>query len=551
LQYLYNDITPRWQVFSLLPSQKTNIMLKKMFYVASLALIISSCAKDVLETEETVENEIQQVELNDSVKDSLKAQFARVLSSVVYENEDVREFLKTEAVKQFDKNYDVLYVSVKDKQIGGRAFRDFLVRESSEDFIREVENGIPLLNILFPNLPMFNLSPEQYDSKDDELPVAVVRRKCNELYFNGKCTDRLEKGQIPGFHTLVVNENTRVIVNNDTRRGISSFIFKSPNYDGNRKNDGFATRSTLVPTSIIGGKAATAYMYFYADDSSIYSKALQRDYIYYGMSPTCQTGTLNQSINEYLSFIEVDPNVYFSVTDDIHPISPNPSDDPYIKANSVSKTHTDFTEQELIDALWTSGAYNFRFEVQTSSYSSPQILYIPLRPEQLWDFNLTRTYQHETWFTPKKYTYTINPADFTAKQHKLFSERIALGKWNIKTESLYRYISILEEDNGTTSTTSYSYESAIAHSDKFSDSGKIVLGLGNSSVQGNIATEVTDSNSTRTIKNATVTRVESSDHLGSVRVYFYDPIADYSELETSLMYTYNTGCVKFGITASL
>lgn len=203
-------------------------MLKNLFYVASLSLIFSSCAKDVLETEETVENENQQVELNETEKDSLKAQFACVLSSVVYGNEDVREFLKTEAIKQFDKNYDVLYVNVKDKQVDGKTFRDFLVRESSEDFIREVESGIPLLNILFPNLPMFNLAPEQYDSKDDELPVAVVREKCNELYFNGKCTDRLEKGQIPGFHTLVVNENTRVIVNNDTRRGVSSFVFSQP-----------------------------------------------------------------------------------------------------------------------------------------------------------------------------------------------------------------------------------------------------------------------------------------------------------------------------------
>ena len=45
------DMTPRWQVFSLLPSQKTNIMLKKIFYVASLALILSSCAKDVLSSD--------------------------------------------------------------------------------------------------------------------------------------------------------------------------------------------------------------------------------------------------------------------------------------------------------------------------------------------------------------------------------------------------------------------------------------------------------------------------------------------------------------------
>ena len=524
-------------------------MFKNFFYVASLALVLSSCAKDALETEEAVTNQ-QETELSVSEKDALKAQFASVLSTVVYENADVREFLKSEAVKQFDKNYDILYISIKDKQVGGQTFRNLLVSKSSEEFIRQVEQGIPLLNILFPNLPMFDLSPEDYDSKDYELPVAAPRQDCNELYYNGHCTDRLEKGQIPGFYTLVVNENSRVIVHGDTRFGNPTFSFKSPNYDASRCSTTL-TRSTEVPTSILGAKAATAYMYFYSDDSSVYSKALQRDYIYYGITPTSHTGTLNQNINEYLSFIEIDPLVYFMITDDYDENAYNPSNDPYIQVNSVSRKRTDFTEQELIDAFWTSGAYNFRIEVQSSLSSTPQIIYIPLRPEQLWDFNLTRTYQHETWFTPKKYTYTINPLDFTSKRLNLFSDRIALGKWDIKNESLYRYISILEEDEGTTYTVTYDYESAIAHSEKFSDSGKLVIGLGESSAQGGVETEVTNSNSTKTTKHGSVTRVESSDHLGSVRLYFYDPIAEYSELETSVMYTYNTGCVKFGITAAL
>lgn len=524
-------------------------MFKKFMYVVSLALVLSSCAKDVLEAEEIVADQ-QETELSESEKDSLKAQFASVLSTVVYENADVREFLKSEAVKQFDKNYDILYINIKDKQIGGETFRDLLVRKSSEEFIHQIERGIPLLNILFPNLPMFDLSPEDYDSKDDELPVAAPRQDCNELYYKGQCTDRLEKGQIPAFYTLVVNENSRVIVHSDTRSGNPSFSFKSPYYDASRSNAPL-TRIATVPTSIIGAKAATAYMYFNSDDAGIYSKALQRDYIYYGITPTSHTGTLNQNINEYLSFIEVDPLAYFMITDDYDEANYNPRNDPYIKANTVSRKRTDYTEQELIDEFWTSGAYNFRIEVQSSLSSTPLVLQIPLKPEQLWDFNLTRTYQHETWFTPKKYTYTINPLDFTSKRHDLFSERIALGKWDIKNESLYRYVSILEEDDSTTVTYTYDYESAIVHSEKFSDTGKLVLGLGESSAQGGVETGVSDSNSTTTTLHGSVTRSGSSDHFGSVQIYFYDPIAVYSELETSVMNTYNTGCVKFGITAAL
>lgn len=41
--------------------------------------------------------------------ESAKQEFAVILSKAVYENEALREFLKSEALTQFDKDYDVFY----------------------------------------------------------------------------------------------------------------------------------------------------------------------------------------------------------------------------------------------------------------------------------------------------------------------------------------------------------------------------------------------------------------------------------------------------------
>lgn len=521
-------------------------MSKKLFYAISLVLLLSSCTKEDLEGSEEgrVDNDSVRVEAKSYDKEALKAEFARVLSSVVYENQDVREFLKNEAVLQFDKNYDVLYISIKDKLIGKRTFRELLVETSSEDFMDDVEAGVPLLNILFPKLAMFNLSPEQYDSNDNELPVAFAATETNDLYFNGECTDHLEKGQIPGFYTLVVNENNRVIVSRDTR-GVSSFTFKYPEYDGSKKVDLPVTRGLSVPDSLVGNKAYYSYQYFYADDSGIHSRALQRDYIYFGMTSANQPGALNYSVREYLSFIKVNPAQFGFISDQRSASSGN---DPYIINYEVSKKKTDFTEEELLDAMWMRNSYNFRVEVQSSNSTSPAVKMIALRPEDLWDFNLTFTYQHDTWFRPKKFTYTIDPLDFTAKRCDLLPLYIDLGKWDLTQEALTRRVTFIEEDQDVTETVSYAKEFSQTLSTAFNNTTKLQLGLG-VSAEGQVATQITNSNTIKRTVNISFTRKQTSDNLGSSDIYFYDPIIDYMSGSMCLMHSYNTGAVEFGITA--
>jgi hypothetical protein len=211
-----------------------------------ISLIFVACSNDdVVNDSPTAEGHSEpEVILTDDEKAELKEDFAKVLSLVVYENQLVRGFLKNEAVKCFDKNYDILYLNVKDSLIGNKTFHDILAEKSSDLFISKIEKQMPLLNILFPELPMFNLKPENYSVEDKELPVAVSGKISNKLFFKGEKTDDLDKNEVPDFYVLVVNENKRVIVDKETRTSCGScYKFKYPEYDGVNKSK--ATRGVV------------------------------------------------------------------------------------------------------------------------------------------------------------------------------------------------------------------------------------------------------------------------------------------------------------------
>lgn len=521
--------------------------MKRVFLnllIAIAILSLSACTQD-----DVVDNITVKAQPSALTKQEMKTEFARALSAVVNESQEARELIKTEAQKQFDKNYDILWNEIKDQTIGGCTFRESIAKKSSVEFISQIERDIPLLNILFPNIEMFGISPESYNSSDSELPVAVSTPEKNLLFYAGELTDSIAKGQIPAFNVLVVNENERVVINNDvkTRASKGSYSFISPAFDGTQKNG--STRSANVSSSLVGNKAITAFNYFYKDGSGVNSMALQRDYIYYGITPQSKSGSLNYSTSEYISFIEVNPTTYFTIADQVNTGSMN--DDPYIKANSTSRKKRDFTQEELIDELWTKGSYNFRIEVQRSTNEYPQVLYIPVKPSDIWNFNLTRSYRHPTGFRHSKYTYTIDPYKFTAKRYELKPNQLSLSKWNLSEESVYRYITFIEEDESQEIDFTYEYEVVNMNSSKFNGDVKLEIGLGESDkISGGISTEVSGSNTTKENRKVTIRRKVGSEHLGSIRIYFYDPIIE-KRISASeyQMRTYDTGHIKFGISA--
>lgn len=524
------------------------MIMKIKFLIVGLAMgiFLNSCTKDMLH------NDIDSSSLSGDKKEQLSKRqetekhlekFAGILSKVTYANKEVREFLKQESIKQFDKNYDVLYYLIKNEKIEGKTFKDILISYSSASEIEEIENAVPLLNILVPEIAFFDVSAENLDVEDNEIPVAVSGEKTTSLYLNGKEEVKLEKGEIPNFHVFVVNINSRVIIPSNKNAGSNTVVFKSPNFDGTIKNNTPLKSTSWVDASIVGQKAIDAYKYFYKDDGSINQKAFQRDYIYYGITPTKQQGQLNRSVTEYISFIEINPNVYFEISD--HKITDSFTNDPRINSKdgkilTTSQEKRSLSEAELIDRLWTKGSYNFRFEIIKSNAAQPQIVYVPLKPNEIWNFNIDYSYRHSTWFRRSKNTYTINANKFTSKRVFL-NKMVSLGKWNIADEALSKYVKIYEEDENADETLTETYEMSNAIKINFDGEGsKSGIGL-KAGVETNSTEKVT--------KSITIKRKLDSDPLGFIEIYFYDPLVENVNHSTGTcnIHTYNTGKVEFGI----
>lgn len=405
---------------------------------------------------------------------------------------------------------------------------------------------MPLLNILVPEIEMFGVTAENLDCNDATIPVALNVEEGMALYINGKLETVIPNGSLPDFHTFVINENSRV-VSAVASRGEIEFV--SPNFDArNAVEKSYYWDEVWLNPVEVGWRAAHAFSYFAGFDADEHSVALQRDFIYYGMTPTSERGEFNNAVTEYIASFRVNPKEYFKISDQFSETGNKPYDDPHIVKNSVSRKKKKYSKEELIKRMWSQGAYEFRFEVYSSNSSRPVVVYLPFKPEELWDFNIDTSYRHGTMFRNKKYTYKIDPDKFKARQINISPQKINLGKWDLSKEATERFISVYEEDKSATYTETFEYEMNRMTSSKVN--GSVKFGLGTDFVSGNVSTEISSSTSQKEKKTFTTTRNEEDDALGTVKVYFYDPIVlTINGNHYYVVNKYNTGVVDFSITA--
>lgn len=520
----------------------------KQFFIWLVGFILlTACQEEyepVIEKDLNRSRAINETEVEAIEKDTALIKFATILSKAVYENQPLREFLKAEAAKKFDSHSDILYGEIKNSMVGTITFRNLLIQKSSLEEIAVIEKTVPRLNILVPELPMFDITLANMDCSDNEIPVATECKDGMNLYLNGKLEVVIPEGELPDFHSFVVNENKLVRVNVDNRGLYRGFVRQNVHvFDSTFVFDVPTTLSFDCKPMEIGEKALKAFSYFYKDDGSSQSRALQRDYIYYGFTPIARVGQLNHGVTEYIGFMEVEPNAYFKISDQTNVGS---SSDPKLVKNSVSRKKKDFTSAELIKKMWSEGAYSFRFELYSSTAERPIVTYVSLRPEQLWDFNYDRKYLHKTWFRSSKYTYSIDVSKFTKKRVDLSSCNISFGKWDLSQEALERYVSIYEEDKAATYEYETSYDLTVMEFGKISGNFKFGLGTGGT---GEVGTEFNSTTTRKIGKKFKMTRTEEDDALGTMKIYFYDPIVLERLKKTNeyVVNSYNTGVVNFGL----
>ncbi|MCF0115484.1 MAG: hypothetical protein HUJ56_09035, partial [Erysipelotrichaceae bacterium] len=308
-----------------------------------------------------------------------------------------------------------------------------------------------------------------------------------------------------------------------------------------------ASFSPAASYSLLGSKVIEAYSYFNASNGSSNACSYQRDYIYYGMTPSSSTGILNPDIFEYMTFIEIDPDAYLLMTDKNDP----ETDDPQLL--SSTKDRCDFTKAELLNKVWTKGSYNIRVEMVLSKSTEPDVKYIGLKSEDIWDFSdsyYRSDYVHPTLFRHSKYTYTVDPAKFIKKRYYLPEKEFQFDRWNLAEEGLSRRIRFYEVDPGVLVTKKYTYDVTRVTSAKVN--GNVKFGLGEKSTyNAGVERESSSSTTITETKEVTTSFTDEDDDLGIATINFYDPIIEGMSGSDYVVKTYSTGHarVTFGITA--
>lgn len=241
----------------------------------------------------------------------------------------VRTFLKNEALKQYDRDYDVFYPYVKDRVIeSGRSFRDILVSCSSESEIKTIENSVPLLTVMIPDLSSFDaFSVKTWNTSDEQLAVTYATGNDNSVFYaDGDSLLELPNGNLPDFPFLVVksNERMKIVSNAATRAGmIRQYDFSDPAFDGTKAHETRASYYDLeseetepddkpyLKASELDSRCIEAYNMFKNNKYLI-----DREYVYYNLSPqNPENGRLDPNIREKLYKFRISPTQYNELID--------------------------------------------------------------------------------------------------------------------------------------------------------------------------------------------------------------------------------------------
>lgn len=197
--------------------KKTHLNL---LLTATLSIVFLSCEK-----EQYLEQEITKETVQHSA-DELRTAFAKNLAPALV-NKELRLFLKTEALKQFDGDYDIVFNMAKNNVVTeyGQTFYELLEANwEGEISLEEITTDFPTLNILIPNL--LSAPVELWDA---EKVIPLVAVKNSEQHQEGveylhAYNSKRQESRLPAFEepletTIVIESSERVAVVNQKEDG--------------------------------------------------------------------------------------------------------------------------------------------------------------------------------------------------------------------------------------------------------------------------------------------------------------------------------------------
>lgn len=528
-------------------------MIKKTltYLFIMLAMMTTSCNDKELLTNSTDVTHEETASLSEA---QAQKEFAIILSKAAYKSSKLRSFLKENAQKQFDNNYEVFYPYTKTSQVeDGKTFRQLMVENSSEAEIRAIEKATPLLTVFIPDLSMFNaFDVNKWDVSKQEILVTYDKGNRQTIFYeNGKEEFQLSAMEVPAFPFLLVKSTKRMKVVGTTRSNGNS----EPVYDfahdiyrpqpktraewrySTVKNDTLPI-DTYVNKNEISPLVIEAYNACKGDDYS-----LQRDYIYYGLSKANPTnGKLRPNIREKFIKFKVNPNALDRISD----YQSNLDNDPYLEEAYFKRYDPDLAE--IIRNVWHEGKFTFVFEFfwgNRTQTMSPIEIRIDVPAADLFHVDsLHRAYQHSTFFRKSKYVYTVKVEDISPKWVRMPENQnlISPSSWDLSTLATNVYVKAKEFDEG------YKQSKTVTYSSTFAQKGNFGLEAGFDKIKMILGINLDHSSS----KSHSITIEESnnSDDLGACYINYTDKVILSDDKANQGLYkvkTYGTGNVEFMI----
>lgn len=480
--------------------------------------------------------------------------FAKILSMAASKDAALRRFLKTEAEKQYDNDYDVFYPYVKDAVVeDGRTLRDVLLSYSSEEELGTLENSLPLLTIMIPDLSAFGaFSVYKWDPKDEQVAVTYAKGNNSSVFYSeGDSILSLPAGSLPSFPFLVVKSNERMkVVGTGTTRagqGVSyQYDFVDPAFDGSKtvhtrasyydeKNPEAAPEDKpYLRKSVIDRRCVDAYNF-----SKQNRRFIDREYIYYNLSPKNPTGgQLEPNIREKIYMFRISPAEYDRLIDK------ETGQDPHLEEYEFYKTWHPSLAQIAKD-LWTDGAFEIIIQSYKGATGFAEVKPISVKGSDLFYVDKFHVrYKHATGFRHAKWWYSVTPDDLRGKWVDLSDKDLYLtDTWDLLNSPVDVFIKILEKDNGALKTVSESYTTSYVN--------KAELGIGGG-IDGKFNLNLGFSNQSSDQKSYTITYQykDENDDLGSIALNFKDPVI-LSDKDVATkgyqMYSLSTGTIDLVI----
>ncbi|MDR2205937.1 MAG: hypothetical protein LBE36_07265 [Flavobacteriaceae bacterium] len=492
--------------------------------IVSLSLCLFSCREERLSSEIPAENPVVNPVMSKDTE--MKTQFAKALAKALKDHKELRDFIKMEALKQVNRDYDVLYHVIKNKPVvaltamGGNTIHDLLLPYfETEAQLLEIESSMPLLTIFVPDLPEDSFSAESWETMD-EIPYVGVRTYGNDdvpIYMADGGHFVLEAKYIPGFPVVVIKDNERVISNTDSRYNkLDTRVLTEPTDDVQLRLADNNFDVTIVnpppppPPSGDYPRVDSYHVQAYDAYKDYTPGGWQRDFIYYGLTPDYPNGALRQNYIEYVTAIQFigNPNTaYTNLAEGLN--------DPRFKDETIIWGPQDPPQT----SGWTDGEYDFRIICHTGSTDVSQIIDkgVPIVPEDL--FVITYTKEKFLWGL---YKYT--PHITGTKMYDLYErpERIELVTWDLSTKSNIWKIEFWEVDTGADLTKTESHT--------FKYNGNVSIDINGGGEKTKWGLKFGSSVETTDTQTYTIEWEDGDDHLGDSEIRFDHNVVDWKPL---------------------